>query len=805
MKNTRLLLGAFCALSLLAVSCQKEDTSTITSDINAGKVYMKIVASGDAETKTVLQEDGKTVLWDSEEKLAVLETIDGPEGTKTNYEASSNGVSDDGGVVMTFDVAFDVDVTGSSYTYNAIYPNSSYVTSENVNPEALKVITPTIQKATATSFDGDADLLIAKPETKDAQQATLNLSFKRMVVVGKMTLTNVQTEGYVKSVRFSSTDKVITGKSKLNLTTGEAVEYGYSGTGNRVDYVEVTYAANDIPANNLTVYFTCLPFEIVAGEKFSVTLTTKDDKIFTREVTIPEGRKLSFALGKNTKFSVDMSEAESGEDVSLAGKNYVIVARHYDSTNKEYTGNYVYMTSELSTTSTKYYISNSTTISATEEIDITNSKISFPTITDYWAIEKKGDNYAIKSVATEKYVSWVSNNSAAQSDDAYELKIAAIEGTPGMYQVSSTADATRRLQYNAGNPRFAFYTGTQDDLFLIPVGEDYVAPTLESIAVSDVETTLFYTGDEFAFDGKVTATYSDESTKDVTSKATVTAPDMTTAGTKTVTVSYTEGEVTKTATYSITVNAKPVLTFNKTTYEVGSSATNGAVEYSISNSIEGNLQATCESDATWLAVRDFYLSGTTSYQYYRAENNEGGEREGHLTFTYPHAEPVVVTIIQAKAEGYTPQTVTLTNANILAAGDGDSGYKSWKLTDEANNEWSAYAIKNKHSNATSGYHYLQIKKYASNTAYYIQVPEIGTKITKIEMTVSGSSKPMDGASNTATLFFSSDNSTAAAGNGVASGTGESLVTIDARSLNLNSGYITASGAVRIWDVTVTYE
>lgn len=152
------------------------------------------------------------------------------------------------------------------------------------------------------------------------------------------------------------------------------------------------------------------------------------------------------------------------------------------------------------------------------------------------------------------------------------------------------------------------------------------------------------------------------------------------------------------------------------------------------------------------------------------------------------------------------ETVTLSNANIVAAGDAATGYTEWtNLKDGGGNVWKAFAIKNQHSNATSQYHFLQIKKYASNVAYYIQVPELGFKITGITMTVSSTNKPMDGGSNSATLFFSGSNSTSAAGAGVASGTGASSVTIDCSSLNLNTGYITASGAVRIWDVVVTYE
>lgn len=669
MKKTYAILGAVSALSLMAISCQKEASNV---EEPSGKVHMTIIASGDAETRTVLQADGKTVLWDNEENLAVLETIVGAEETKTTYVASSNGVSNDGGETMTFDVEFDTNVTGTSYTYNALYPNSSYVTSTNTNPAAFKVITPTTQKATATSFDGDADLLIAKPVTETSQQTTLNLCFKRMVVVGKMTLNNVQTEGFVKSVKFSSADKVITGKSKLNLTTGEAVEYGYDGAGNKVDYVEVTYAANDIPANGLTVYFTCLPFEIAAGEKFTVTLTTKDDKTFTREVTIPEGRKLSFAVGKNTKFSVDMTDATSGENESLAGKNYVIVARHYDTDKKEYSGNYVYLTSTLSSTSTTYYFNGSTDIPATDEINVTNSKVDFPDVTDHWAVEKKGDNYAIKSVSTGKYISYGgSGNSAAQSTDAYELKISAVEGTPGFYEINSVEYNTRRLQYNGKSPRFAFYTGTQNDIYLIPVGEDVAHATLESIVVSDVATTVFFIGDTFVFDGKVTATYSDETTKDVTSKVTVIEPDMTTTGTKVVTVSYKEGDVTEIDTYEVTVNAKPVIKFEATTQNINYVEVHGVLEYSIENSINGNLEASCVSDADWLVVEDFYLSGTTPYQYWHAEPNEGGEREGHLTFTYPHAEPVVITFFQAKSPDYVEPTAYVKVTSTADLTDGD--------------------------------------------------------------------------------------------------------------------------------------
>ena len=150
----------------------------------------------------------------------------------------------------------------------------------------------------------------------------------------------------------------------------------------------------------------------------------------------------------------------------------------------------------------------------------------------------------------------------------------------------------------------------------------------------------------------------------------------------------------------------------------------------------------------------------------------------------------------------------LNNSDIVSSvnlgGNQTTGYQSNTLTDANSNTWNTYSNVGYHSKATNDKYFVQIKKYASSTAYYIQVPELGTKITSITMTVSNTSKPMDGGENSATLFFSSSSSTSATGNGVASGTGASSVTIDCSSLNLNTGYITASAGVRIWDVVVTY-
>lgn len=79
------------------------------------------------------------------------------------------------------------------------------------------------------------------------------------------------------------------------------------------------------------------------------------------------------------------------------------------------------------------------------------------------------------------------------------------------------------------------------------------AVVLQSITLSG-QTTSLNRGAAFSFGGTVTAHYSNGSTANVTSSTTFSGYNMNTAGTYTVTASYTENGVTKTATYTLTVN-----------------------------------------------------------------------------------------------------------------------------------------------------------------------------------------------------------------------------------------------------------
>ena len=81
---------------------------------------------------------------------------------------------------------------------------------------------------------------------------------------------------------------------------------------------------------------------------------------------------------------------------------------------------------------------------------------------------------------------------------------------------------------------------------------------LDHLVLGGTYQTEFYVGEAFTHEGiTVTAHYDDTSSLDVTSSATFSDPDMSTPGTKTITVSFEENSVTKTATYDITVSPEP--------------------------------------------------------------------------------------------------------------------------------------------------------------------------------------------------------------------------------------------------------
>ena len=158
---------------------------------------------------------------------------------------------------------------------------------------------------------------------------------------------------------------------------------------------------------------------------------------------------------------------------------------------------------------------------------------------------------------------------------------------------------------------FSYPMGTDDLEINIVVSIDPVIPpevTLSSIRVSG-QTTTYEVGDTFSFDGTVTASYSDGSSKTVTPTS-VSSPDMSSIGTKTITVSYTEDDKTVAATYTITVSEKQGGGGDTTEFGGTYSWYKGKM-----GGVDTYFRITFNEDGTGTYVRDPY-NGSTATIYF---------------------------------------------------------------------------------------------------------------------------------------------------------------------------------------------
>ncbi len=231
---------------------------------------------------------------------------------------------------------------------------------------------------------------------------------------------------------------------------------------------------------------------------------------------------------------------------------------------------------------------------------------------------------------------------------------------------------------------------------------------LVSIGLSGEYPTTFKEGDEFSHEGmEVTATYEDNSENDVTSSASFSGYDMSKIGEQTVTVNYTEGEVTKTAEYQITVNAIPTHTV---TWNVNGTTTTADYKEGAAITFPEN-----PDDVEGLTFQGWVttaINGTTDEKPDFVTSAKMGESD--LTFF----------AVFANVEGnFTEITDNLDNTLI-----GQTTYGDWSgKTAESS---AVYAGNS--TTGTNGATYIQIRSDNNNSG--IVTTTSGGKIAKIAVT-----------------------------------------------------------------------
>ena len=226
---------------------------------------------------------------------------------------------------------------------------------------------------------------------------------------------------------------------------------------------------------------------------------------------------------------------EVGDNFDPTG--LVITRTYTDTTSDTYT--YAGHTSEFTfspTTSTALAIGNtSVTItyggkSCSQSITVKEAKtLSSISISGYKSSFVEGDAFSFGGTVTAHYSDSTTSNVTAS---------ASFSG----YNMTAVGNHTVTVSYT--------YKGTtKTQTYQITVSEG----TLSSIVVSGM-TTEYLKNYAFSFDGTCTATFANGYEKAVTPTS-VSSPDMSTAGNKTITVSYTYNGNTETTTYDIIVNS----------------------------------------------------------------------------------------------------------------------------------------------------------------------------------------------------------------------------------------------------------
>ncbi len=320
------------------------------------------------------------------------------------------------------------------------------------------------------------------------------------------------------------------------------------GTGGTLSF---TYSPTDcaVNINSITVVYT-------TGGGSSQTLETSD-------LTLNPS-SLSFDLnGDSNSKTVSFTSSSTGA-VSVSSSEYVTTT--VDATNKTITVTPVKKTPSAQTITVSQAADDTYAAgSATFTVSVVNSNEPGASAANPYTVAQALDASASNGVYVRGIVSRVASTSVTSTGQI-------------RYYISDDGSTSNEMNvYNGKGLNGAAFTSIDD----IQVGDVVVVcgnisvfqdanqlsannylvsltrKEVSSIALSGTYTTTFVEGSEFNHNGVVvTATYSDETTADVTAQATFSEPDMNRIGKQTITVTFNG----KTATYDITITELPTHT-----------------------------------------------------------------------------------------------------------------------------------------------------------------------------------------------------------------------------------------------------
>lgn len=472
-------------------------------------------------TKSILSSDenGKFGAWEDGDRL----------GTAID-EANPGYAYVTVGSPATFRIYKQGGLNGGEIVY-AYYPYNSSAASVAEIP----MVIPADQNQSGTTFDFDAMPMVAEGFEVPVSYASENNNTE----VGEISLVNLGSviafqvyssdatyaEETILSVKFAASGAIAGGFTKdiTEVSFTDESSFAISGfTG-----VEVTTTVADAPAIGATrndaanIYMVVAPTSGITG---SVVVTT-NKAVYTYDMATAQ----TFKRAGLKSFGLNLGTCQNrvAEETAIPVTVSSTISEILESMGKADV--------EAGTAVKPLIVDDVITMTTTGAGN--NAKVYGTSPSQDWRIYAQNNGNVIIS-----------------AKGGYKLKSVKLTYTKQSSPTFNGPESGARQEVSEASVEYGF-TGTTGHIRISAVEVQYVQIIVSSIAISG-QKTEFFVGDEFTFGGTVTATYVDGTTEDVTAGTTFSEVDLSTEGTKEVTVSYGG----KTATYEITVTARPTPT-----------------------------------------------------------------------------------------------------------------------------------------------------------------------------------------------------------------------------------------------------
>ena len=238
------------------------------------------------------------------------------------------------------------------------------------------------------------------------------------------------------------------------------------------------------------------------------------------------------------------------------------------------------------------------------------------------------------------------------------------------------------------------------------------SPALDRIELNTSNAqTEFYVNDDFDYSGITVTAFYEDGTEDSVVPTSISSPDMSSAGNKTITVTYTEGNVTKEATYSINVLLRTISAYVSKTFHPGDviTASDITVEDNFDNEID-----------------DFEFAND-GYRFTYADAPSGGE-EGTKTF-FNAISAVSLTAdltVSVSRYGFTLAVTYTDTLDRALTGITGTVYKSWY--DKTSSSGAIYA-----GQSAGGNDSIQLRSDNKNSGIITTAYEGSQSVTSISV------------------------------------------------------------------------